>query len=148
MAHSDHTNGAAPRREFLGLAIGGTAAALGALAIYPVVEFVQPAEDVAPTSLDIGTAEGFPRGQGRMALLGGTPVLVLRMEDGSFRAFSAICTHLGCIVAYSAAHKQIECHCHGGVYSLDGKNVSGPPPRPLERLSVQLVQGRVVVGRP
>lgn len=135
------------RRDFLGLAIGGTAAALGVVAVYPVVKFVQPVEETAPSSVQVGEAEKFPRKTSRMAVLGGTPVLVIRLEDGSFRAFNALCTHLNCVVAYSAAHEQIECRCHGGVYSLEGKNVSGPPPRPLQQVAVSVVQGMVTVSQ-
>lgn len=135
------------RRDFLGYAIGGTAAALGVLAVYPVAKFVQPLESTAPTAVQVGKAEKFPRGTSRMVLLGGIPVLVIRTDDGSFRAFKALCTHLNCIVAFSEAHKQIECHCHNGVYSLEGKNVSGPPPRPLTPVAVEVVQGMVTVSQ-
>jgi len=80
-------------------------------------------------------------------VLGGVPVLVIRLEDGKFRAFEALCTYLNCVVVYSAAHKQIECPCHNGVYSLDCKNVSGPPPRPLKPVAVSVVQGMVIINK-
>ncbi len=147
MGDDEQDDKAPARRDFLGYAIGGTAAALGVMAIYPVVKFVQPMESTAPTAVQVGKAEKFPRGSSRMVMLGGDPVLVIRMEDGSFRGFVALCTHLNCIVAYSAAHKQIECPCHGGVYSLEGKNISGPPPRPLKRVDVSVVQGMVTVSQ-
>ena len=146
MSDDDQDHKAPARRDFLGIAISGTAAALGVIAIYPVVKFVQPMEATAPTSVQVGEAEKFPRGTSRTVLLGGVPVLVIRMDDGSFRGFQALCTHLNCIVAYSQAHKQIECHCHNGVYSLEGKNISGPPPRPLKRVEVSVVQGMVTVS--
>ncbi len=142
----DHDDTAPARRDFLGYAIGGTVAALGVMAIYPAVKFVQPMESTAPTAVQVGKAEKFPRGTSRMVVLAGVPVLVIRMDDGSFRAFVALCTHLNCIVAYSEAHKQIECHCHNGVYSLEGKNISGPPPRPLKQVAVSVVQGMVTVS--
>jgi cytochrome b6-f complex iron-sulfur subunit len=142
--HDD--DGAPPRRDFLGKAISTTAAALGVMAIYPVVKFVQPLEESSPNTVKVGEAEKFPRGTSRMVVLGGAPVLVLRLDDGNFRAFKALCTHLNCVVAFSAAHKQIECRCHNGVYSLEGKNVSGPPPRPLEKVAVSVVQGMVVIS--
>ena len=93
-----------------------------------------------------GTDVKFPRGTSRTVILVGRPVLVIRREDGAFDAFEALCTHLQCVVAYSEAHKQIECRCHGGVYSLEGKNVSGPPPRPLKRVAASVVQGMVTVS--
>jgi cytochrome b6-f complex iron-sulfur subunit len=71
-------------------------------------------------------------------------VLVFRSPQG-FRAYSAICTHLGCIVAWSEAHHDIECPCHAGVFDINGKVVSGPPPRPLSEYSVVVVNGEVMV---
>ena len=63
---------------------------------------------------------------------GGKPCLVIRTPDGQVRAFNAVCTHLECTVEYRAAEADIFCNCHNGVYDLNGRNVSGPPPRPLE----------------
>lgn len=146
MGDDDQEDRAPARRDFLGYAIKGSAAALGVMAIYPAIKFVQPMESTAPTTVRVGKAAKFPHGAGRMVMLGSVPVLVIRMDDGSFRGFVALCTHLNCIVAYSEAHKQIECHCHNGVYSLDGKNISGPPPRPLKRVAVEVVQGVVTVS--
>ena len=64
----------------------------------------------------------------------------------SLRAFVAVCTHLDCIVKYAPIRSRIECGCHGGVFSTDGKNLAGPPPRPLETLAVRVVDGVVVVS--
>ncbi|GMV19855.1 MAG: iron-sulfur protein [Polyangiaceae bacterium] len=134
------------RRDFLGVAISSTAAALGVMAVYPVAKFLTPRDDAGPRSTTLGKAELFLRGTAKTALVGDRPVLVIRMEDGTFRAFSALCTHLQCVVAYAPERKQIECPCHRGVYSLDGQNVSGPPPRPLDALSVAVVNGIVTVS--
>ena len=54
--------------------------------------------------------------------------------DGEFRAFSALCTHLQCVVGYSPERNQIECPCHQGVYSHRRAEHPGPPPRPLDEL--------------
>jgi cytochrome b6-f complex iron-sulfur subunit len=62
-----------------------------------------------------------------------------------FRAFSAICTHLGCIVGWDAARRQIECPCHAGFFDLNGRVVSGPPPRPLTEYGVVVVNNEVIV---
>ena len=57
---------------------------------------------------------------------------MLILVDGQPRAFNAVCTHLQCTVEYRAASQDIFCNCHNGVYDLNGRNVAGPPPRPLE----------------
>lgn len=134
------------RRDFLGMAISGTATALGVMAVYPVAKFLTPRDDAGPKNATLGKVDLFLRGTSKKALVGERPVLVIRLEDGSFRAFSALCTHLQCVVGYSPERKQIECPCHRGVYSLDGQNVSGPPPRPLDVLSVAVVNGIVTVS--
>lgn len=133
------------RRDFLGTTITGTAATLGVVSAYPVVRFLSPRPDPGQRIATAGEAEKFLPGTSKTVLLGDKPVLVIRLDDGQFRAFSAICTHLQCVVAYSAQHRQIECPCHKGVYSLEGANVSGPPPRPLQSVGVEVVNGIVTL---
>lgn len=134
------------RRDFLNIAISGTAATLGVLSAYPVVRFLAPSGEAQQRTGDAGDEDKFPRGTGRTVLLGTRPAIVIRLDDGSFRAFSALCTHLQCIVAYSAERKRIECPCHRGVYSLEGVNIAGPPPAPLKPLTVEVVNGKVTVS--
>jgi Rieske Fe-S protein len=133
------------RRDFLSISITGTAAALGVLSVYPVVRFLQPRAAGSATSAEVGEAEKFPRGAAHTVMLGDRPVLVIRLDDGTFRAYVALCTHLQCTVGYSVKTKQIECPCHRGVYSVEGQNLSGPPPRPLTPLTVEILDGIVTV---
>lgn len=65
-------------------------------------------------------------------------VVFIDREGDGYRALSAICQHLGCSVRWDASTAQFRCPCHGGVYDRDGRVVSGPPPRPLERLNVRV----------
>jgi len=97
-------------------------------------------------SRDLGKIEEFPRSSAKHVELGGRPVLVVRKPSGEFSGLSAVCTHLDCIVSYSKEHNRIECPCHRGIYDLDGANVSGPPPRPLDRVLVTVRAGHVIVG--
>ena len=55
------------------------------------------------------------------------------------------CTHLGCRVLYQEANHRFVCPCHGGVFAADGKNVSGPPPKPLDTHPVKVENGRIWV---
>ena len=68
--------------------------------------------------------------------------------SGDFRAFSAVCTHLDCIVQYRKDLKQIWCACHNGHYDLRGVNIAGPPPRPLEEFNVNIVMDEIIISRP
>lgn len=68
------------------------------------------------------------------------------LEDvgGEVRAYSAVCTHLGCVVKWQPAGRQTWfCACHNGRYDRDGEVVGGPPPRPLPRLPVTVRDGQV-----
>jgi Rieske Fe-S protein len=67
----------------------------------------------------------------------GKPCLLIRQDD-EVRAFNAICTHTDCTVEYVPEKGVIFCACHNGVYDVEGRNVSGPPPRPLEMYKVTL----------
>jgi Rieske Fe-S protein len=102
---------------------------------------------------------------GRTFNFGGKPCLVILTDEGmkrvatgqslnsdDVRAFNAICTHVDCTVKYRRDRGDIFCSCHDGVYDLNGRNVSGPPPRPLESYKVTLRgqpgQEEIIVSRP
>jgi Rieske Fe-S protein len=72
-------------------------------------------------------------------------ILLVKSESGDVRALSSTCTHLGCRVSYDHELKVIKCPCHGGVFSSDGRNVSGPPPAPLATLPTRVDGARVFV---
>ena len=77
---------------------------------------------------------------------GGAPGILLRSEEGTFRAFSLVCTHLACTVTWNAEKKEFYCPCHDGFFDSEGKVLSGPPPSPLERWKVEVKGEKVVVG--
>lgn len=135
-----------PRRDVLGMAVGGSAGALAIALAVPVVGFTAPRALPSAGPATVGNVEDFPPGSAKTVLVNERPVIVIRGRDGRLQAFVALCTHLRCVVGYSAERNQIECACHRGVYSIDGQNISGPPPRPLEALVVTERGGRVVIG--
>lgn len=113
--------------------------------LYPVARFLKPRvetksgalETLAPFRVD----ELKPDASGEWPApfnFGGKPCLVVRTADGEIKAFNAICTHTDCTVKFRADKGDIFCSCHGGVYDTNGRNVSGPPPRPLESYKVVL----------
>ena len=75
-----------------------------------------------------------------------TRIFLRRDEGGALTAFSALCTHLGCLVNYSNIKKEFICPCHGGRYDPDGRVIAGPPPAPLTRLPVRVAGNKVQVG--
>ena len=69
-------------------------------------------------------------------------------EDGrDFVAMSNICTHLGCRVRWIQEREQFFSPCHNGIFDKQGRVVSGPPPRPLDRYEVKVENGQLYVGR-
>ena len=63
------------------------------------------------------------------------------------QAYSAVCTHLQCTVQYRPDMEKIYCACHGGVYDLNGRNISGPPPRPLQEYKVAFKGDDIIVSK-
>lgn len=135
------------RRDFLGMAAGASGAAFAIAAGRPLARFVSPPSRPFAGSTVIGKLEDFPLGTGKTVLINERPVLVIRAAGGEIRAFSALCTHLQCVVAYAPERNRIECPCHRGIYSIDGQNIAGPPPRPLDELTVTINDRSVIVSR-
>lgn len=65
--------------------------------------------------------------------------------EGVF-ALSATCTHLGCNVIFDEQTGNFNCPCHSGIYDATGKNISGPPPRPLAKLDAKIEDGKVMIN--
>lgn len=70
---------------------------------------------------------------------------ILKKEDGSVVAFSSACPHLGCSVGFSEPKGRFECPCHEGIFDKEGAVVSGPSPRPLDRLETRVEAGRILL---
>ena len=68
----------------------------------------------------------------------GEPVLLIRKEGLDIIAFSAICTHLNCIIGYRKNQKDIFCNCHGSSFSIEGIPLNGPARLPLKKYSVSI----------
>lgn len=76
---------------------------------------------------------------------GGNPAVLVRLRSGNFVAYSALCTHEGCAVAYS--NGQLACPCHGSIFdpANNARVVNGPAQRPLPKIPIE-VRGGDVVG--
>ncbi len=136
------------RRDWLLYTLAGwIVATLGAIA-FPVVRFLWPRPQTSTGAVSMVAPyklrELKPDVDGRWPApfdFGGKPCLLVLTPSGEVRAFNAICTHTDCTVEFRQDTGDIFCNCHNGVYNVDGQNVSGPPPRPLEAYKVVL-QGK------
>lgn len=70
---------------------------------------------------------------------------LLREENDGVIAFNKSCTHLGCSYRWDAGENIFKCPCHTATFAKDGKVLSGPPPRPLDRFPVKVENGMVIV---
>jgi len=137
------------RRGFLEVLLGGgLVAAIGSI-LYPVARFIVPpkvAESQAASVVAAHVGELTPN-SGRVFKFGARPGILVCTPSGEYRAFSAICTHLQCTVQYREDYQGIWCACHNGRFDLSGRNVAGPPPRPLEMYDVALRGDDIVVSK-
>lgn len=130
------------KRDFLKYVLGGSLLAWIGSVLYPLAAYLKPPKqaDVEVTSVKVGKVEEFEKESGLIVRFGNKPVLLVRTSGGDYRAFSATCTHLDCTVQYRKDMGIIWCACHNGKYDLNGRNISGPPPRPLDEFRV-VIQG-------
>jgi nitrite reductase/ring-hydroxylating ferredoxin subunit len=70
--------------------------------------------------------------------------MIKKVERG-FLAFSAVCTHLNCVVNWNEMLKKFECPCHGAKFDPNGEVLEGPPPRPLDLYKLQIIDEKLVV---
>lgn len=130
------------KREFLKFVLGGGVIAWVAAVVYPVFAYLKPPKqaEVEITSVKVGKTGAIDKDSGTIVRFGTKPVILIRTAAGDFRAFSATCTHLDCTVQYKKEMGVIWCACHNGKYDLTGRNIAGPPPRPLDEYRV-IIQG-------
>ena len=137
------------RRNFLNGILGGLSALWMGSVIYPVLAFLKtpPTETVEVTSVKVGKAAEFGTGTSKVFQFGERAAILVKGADGEYRAYDATCTHLACTVQYRADKGDIWCACHNGVYDLGGRNVSGPPPRPLTAMKVTIQNEEIIVAK-
>jgi cytochrome b6-f complex iron-sulfur subunit len=129
---------------FLG---AGVFASLGSF-LYPVLRYLIP-PPTAELESDLalaGKVGDLKPGTGKIFRFGSRPALLVLASDGTYHALSAVCTHLACTVQYRSDLHDVWCACHNGVYDMNGRNISGPPPRPLEAYEV-IVKGDEIYAR-
>ncbi|HLK33526.1 MAG TPA: Rieske (2Fe-2S) protein, partial [Terriglobales bacterium] len=143
------TVGAPSRRRFLGALLGGGLFASAASFFYPVLRYLVPPRvtDMGGDTVVAGRVGDLRPNTGKIFRFGSRPGLLLLGSDGQYRALSATCTHLSCTVQYRSDLRQVWCACHNGMYDLAGRNVSGPPPRPLEQYDVHVRGDEIIVSR-
>jgi Rieske Fe-S protein len=157
-----------PRRRWLLYSLRTAIASTLVAIFYPVIWFLRPRRSTVSGALEVVapfTVKDLPNVAGNPFDFAGKPCLVILTPEGierlaageplrageDVKAFNALCTHVDCTVRYRVDREDIFCSCHEGIYDLSGRNISGPPPRPLESYKVTLRgergQEEIVISR-
>lgn len=151
------------RRGFIkgaGTALGVAAAAGGAVALYGMKRTWDPLPSVVAAGVTEVDVAGLQAGELLRSQFRGKPVYILKksddmppddhrdviINDERYTVVIAICTHLGCIPAWSSASAQFKCACHGGEFDASGVATFGPPPRPMVIPPFNIVGTTLVLG--
>ena len=143
------------RRGFMKAGIGAMSVCYVGAVAYPVYRYLaapekRAAELAAISQIALPADKLPPPGSALMFKFGNRPALLIHLADGTKVCLDAVCTHLGCTVKFEADANppRIHCACHGGVYDVKtGKNVSGPPPKPLKTYNLEIANGQIIVSR-
>jgi Rieske Fe-S protein len=138
------------RRSFIRWFFGTAAGAFLVTVFYPVTRYIIPPASAESTASSVTlpiNPNDFAPNSAEIFKFGNRAAILVRTPAGELRAFSATCTHLNCIVQYREDLGHIWCACHNGHFDLNGLNVSGPPPTPLEAYAVNVREDEIVISR-
>lgn len=136
-------------RRWVNILLGTGLVASVATFLYPALRYVIPPKITESSSNSVVAAKvgQLKNNTGKVFRFGSEPAILIHTAKGKYVAFTAVCTHLGCTVQYRSDLHEIWCPCHNGKYSLTGRNISGPPPRPLTAYEVHVQGDDIVVSR-
>ena len=149
------------RRAFFASMLGVCSGAIASVVGLPLLRYVlYPVRNAAKPSkwTLIGDAQEFDniakpvaktvtltQRDGWREVVSAQSVFVTRSAGGQLKVLSPICPHLGCSVSWHENQDKFICPCHGGQFGADGTRLSGPPPRGLDQLDVQVRDGKLEV---
>lgn len=160
---SDNNNKDLSRRDFIKATTAIVSGFIGAVVGIPAISYlVAPAlvKDDDNAWINLGALEKYPlkiptlfqftrtkvNGWERAGLSYG--VFVVRLDETNVRVLSNICTHLGCHVNWHPNLQHYVSPCHDGHFDILGKNISGPPPRPLDEFKTRIEEGNLYIQLP
>jgi cytochrome b6-f complex iron-sulfur subunit len=140
MSEASSSSSSTSRRHFLDLILGASFLGWLVSIAYPIIRYLKPLPQTGPTGptrLTRDEASKLEQNKFVIVPVSGQRVIVLQAND-QLHAFGAKCTHEGCTVTFLPAQSVIWCPCHDGRFDdLNGRVLSGPPPRPLTKYAVQ-----------
>lgn len=159
----DHDNKDLSRRDFIKATTGIVGGLISVVLGLPIIGYlIAPAlrKDDAAAWVDLGALENYPLNKPALFQFTRTKVngwertgmsygvFVVRQAETQVRVFSNICTHLGCHVNWHPDLQHYVSPCHDGHFDILGKNISGPPPRPLDEFKTKIESGSLYIQLP
>lgn len=137
------------RRKFLNTLFGGWLAAFASGSVYAVGKFAFPTLGKEPDFVVLKAADylDIPLNSVKLFAWGGKPGIFLKHADGTILTLKGVCSHMECNVVYRPEEKKFFCACHKGWFDQNGKNIAGPPPKPLEIFVHTVEDDKLIVAR-
>lgn len=133
------------RRKLTEILIGLVALFFASGSVAVILKYLWPeaGNKSASAEVRIASVDEVPTGTAKMFSFNGKAAILLHMPAG-FRAFGAVCTHLGCVANWKSDESIIFCPCHLGKFDPNtGAVISGPPPSPLPVIDIIVKEGAV-----
>jgi len=151
LTQPDEQAPALSRRRLITYLLGFSVVTTLAGVLTPIIGYLLPSGQASAGTgepVKVGATADFPVGRGKVVSVQDKPVVVANTAEGGLKAFSAICTHLGCIVEWDANRRIIACPCHDAHFNpVNGAVISGPAPSPLPEFQLT-VQGDALYVTP
>lgn len=132
------------RRKFLSLLAGIFSTGAFVSLAYPLIRYLAPPRSnihrgkLVMSKADIGDA--------KEVVFQETPAIIINRPGKGYIALSRVCTHLGCLIDYDKEKKRLVCPCHAGIFDLEGRVESGPPPAPLTIFPLSVEGEEITIG--
>ncbi|WP_276882124.1 Rieske 2Fe-2S domain-containing protein [Campylobacter cuniculorum] len=148
------------RRSFMGFAFGAVAAVGGVFSLVAFKKTWDPLPSVKAAGFTTVDLSAMQTGELRTIEWRKKPIFILKKDESmpkdekrdvivdnvAYTLVIGLCTHLGCIPAYVQSEQMFKCACHGGEFNINGVNVFGPPPKPLEIPPFKIDGTKLVLG--
>ena len=137
------------RRRLFDFVLGGGFLVFAGAIVYPAFRFLLPSKFASTSegSVRVAKTSEIKRNSAKLFRFGSGVGILVRTTSGEFRAFEGTCTHLSCTVQYREDLEHIWCACHNGHFDLVGRNIQGPPPKPLQQFEVKVRGDEIFVSR-
>jgi cytochrome b6-f complex iron-sulfur subunit len=137
------------RRKFLNTLFGGWIIAFSSGSLYALLKFSFPTLGKEPDFVVLNAKDflDIPDNSVKPFAWGGKLGLFIKRPDGKTSALKGVCTHMECNITYKPEDRKFYCACHKGWFDENGKNIEGPPPKPLEFFDSTVEGDKLIIAR-